>query len=392
MARRVATVGFIFGAAAAKGNVAPHNFSAVAPSHLLDAEVVEPSMLDRMAHTEADQQLPFGHPSLSVKYPTYEGFTLWLVEEFEDPLDLNSDPIWTWSDGGLGESSIRFTRENLVFEDGKLKITVLDNGPVAQPQPQWCSLAETQGMAPKKLTSGELRTKHNMFRYGIYEARMKAPSIQPGDAHTNGNYISTMFVYRDAKYKHWREIDVEVTGDSKNSLTMNVLYAENAEAWSPAIQESLKFEAGSDVNLREEFHTYAFAWLPTGISWYFDGKLIGTHGPEAKLPVPNLSTKIMMNLWIFSEGFGFGGPEGWNNRYPMHSEYDWFRFYKWDGDTRYPCPDATDSCLTEDDKYLSANNPCDGIPNVGLRNGAPSCIAECPYGGVFPMANSTFYP
>merc|ERR1712156_936345 len=54
------------------------------------------------------------------------------------------------------------------------------------------------------------------------------------------------------------------------------------------------------------------------------------------------------------------GQEG-GNRYPMYSEYDWFRFYRWDGDHDYPCPSYGTSCLTPDDTYLSSNIPCDGI-------------------------------
>ena len=38
--------------------------------------------------------------------------------------------------------------------------------------------------------------------------------------------------------------------------------------------------------------------------------------------------------------------------YPFTGEYDWFRFYKWDQDDKYPC-----ACLPADDKDLSANNP-----------------------------------
>ena len=36
-----------------------------------------------------------GHPDPSKSYPSYPGFTLALVEEFESPLDLDNDPIWT---------------------------------------------------------------------------------------------------------------------------------------------------------------------------------------------------------------------------------------------------------------------------------------------------------
>merc|ERR1719343_1733555 len=111
------------------------------------------------------------------------------------------------------------------------------------PVVQSCSHAEVGDVDPKNLTSGELRARHNMFRYGFYEVRMKAPTVQPNNTQINGNYVATMFAYRDAKFKHWREIDIEVTGDDVNSMTMNVLNAEGTSMWNPQIQASQKFEA-----------------------------------------------------------------------------------------------------------------------------------------------------
>jgi len=316
----------------------------------------------------ASSELPHGHPFPGKDYPQRPGFTLWLVEEFSHPLDLDTDPIWTWSDGGLSEGQVRFVKDAIKFEDGSMRIEAS-----MEYQPPSCSNAEVGMVAGKALSSGEIRTRHNMFRYGYYEARMKAPSIQSGNPNINGNYVSTMFAYRDAKMKHWREIDIEVTGDSPNSVTMNVLNAENTILWNPSIQASQNY-AGRGINVRNHFHTFAFQWLPENITWFLDGQVIGFHGPGQPLPVPDMSTKIMMNLWIFSDLFDFGGREGWNNRYPMHSEYDWFRFYKWDGDREYPCADGGTACLTEDDWYLSSNNGCDGIPQTG---GPVPCTAVC---------------
>ena len=34
-------------------------------------------------------------------------------EEFNSPIDLDSDPIWTWSDGGLYEGAVRFVKEQI---------------------------------------------------------------------------------------------------------------------------------------------------------------------------------------------------------------------------------------------------------------------------------------
>ena len=48
-------------------------------------------------------------------------------EEFNAPLDLDTDPIWTWSDGGLYEGDVRFVKEQISFSDGKMKITAKPN-------------------------------------------------------------------------------------------------------------------------------------------------------------------------------------------------------------------------------------------------------------------------
>ncbi|OLQ15535.1 hypothetical protein AK812_SmicGene167 [Symbiodinium microadriaticum] len=234
-----------------------------------------------------------GHPDLSKSYPSYPGFSLALVEEFDDPLDLDNDPIWTWSDGGLYEGDVRFVKEQIRFEDGKMKITAAPNPGIAT---QTCSHAEVGTVAHKPLVSGEFRSRRNIFRYGRYEVRMKAPEVQPGNADIDGNFIATMFIFRDAKFRHWREIDIEsyaqdtgelmgmsedsAEGDRPNSVTTNVLRADNTE------------------------------WLPDRITWYIDGKAV---------------------------------------------RYDWFRFYKWDGEDTYPCADT----------YLDGNNPCDGQPMLG---------------------------
>jgi len=313
----------------------------------------------------------YGHPTPGKSYPQHPGFTLMLVEEFEEPIDLDTDPIWTWSDGGLIEGQIRFVKDNIVFRDGKMCVEVRDEPAI---NPQLCSAAEVADIPAKKMTSGEMRTRYNMFRYGRYEARMKAPSVQPHNTKVNGNYVSTMFVYRDAKYKHWREIDFEITGDDTGTVTTNVLSADNTVQWRAGIQESVHHTMS--FNDRDEFHDYAFEWTPHKITWYIDGKMIREYsgGP---VKIPDMSGKIMMNMWMFDDRALFGGPEIQNNRYPMHNEYEWFRFYKWNGDNQYPCPGMGASCLTPDDKYLAKNNPCDGIAQEGLKYGQMPCSTHC---------------
>lgn len=64
-----------------------------------------------------------------------------------------------------------------------MKITAKPNPGIAT---QSCSHAEVGKVADKPLVSGEFRARRNMFRYGRYEVRMKAPDVQPGNAAING--------------------------------------------------------------------------------------------------------------------------------------------------------------------------------------------------------------
>jgi beta-glucanase (GH16 family) len=294
------------------------------------------------------------------------------VEEFDRPIDLEKDPIWTWSDGGLIEGQMRFVKEGIKFDDGKMKIEVSNR---SYSGVQRCSHAEATEIPPKELSSGEMRSRHNMFRYGRYEARIKAPCVQPGNTRINGNYVATLFVFRDGKYRHWREVDVEITGETVDSVHTNVLSADHTAKWSEDMDEEKDMKVGT--NVRAGFHTYAIEWLPHRIRWYFDDKLIREKKTGGKVEIPSLSTKIMMNTWVFDHRAMFGGREIWNDRFPLHTEYDWFRFYKWDGDRHYPCAGLGTQCLTSDDWYLSSNNPCDGIPQKGTVQGKTVCVAKC---------------
>lgn len=321
---------------------------------------------------------PFGHPSPIVSHPQYDGFTLWVVEDFDEPLDLDTDLVWTWSDGGF--DTHRFTRDAIGFEPGVMTIT-LDE--VAQEES--CSHSNYGIVPARTRTSGELRSRYNTFRYGRYEMSFKAPTVQPNDAVINGNYIASLFIYRQPSCQEWREIDLEVTGDGPTHLSTNLLYSNQDCNWSPDKEQVQAYDL-PDMNFRTGFHTVGFEWLPTTVRFY----TIDATGMETTLRtltdrVPELPAKIMANLWVFSDTFAFGGPEGANNMYPMQSAYDFIRFYKWNEDMDYPCPSMDASCLAATDTDLAGNNGCDGIDNSGdltncMQCGTTvhvACSAEC---------------
>ena len=315
-----------------------------------------------------------GHPSGPwEEYPTHPGFTLKLVEDFDTPINLDDDPIWTWSDGAPSFGKVRFVKENINFRDGKMSISVTKEEPS---EAQTCSAAEAGAVEDFKLSAGEMRTKHNMFRYGRYEVRMKAPAVQGDNTWIEGNFVASMFIFRDGKFKHWREIDFQLTGDDRAMHWPKVLYAENTSEWSEDIEERLPFRV-ANADTRKHFHTYAIEWLPDSIAWYVDDVEFKVYKGWS-VPIPDLPGKFMMNLWIYNDTEDFGGKEGQNNRYPMTAEYEWFRFYQWNGESTYPCAGLGTSCLTADDMYLTKNNPCDGIEQQGMINGAAPCKTTCP--------------
>src|SRR6185436_18704504 len=132
--------------------------------------------------------------------------------------------------------------------------------------------------------------------------------------------------------------------------------------WNASIEEAARqYPFGGDpaqaipsgFDTQADFHTYAFEWLPTSIKWFIDGKLVRvkTAGSgQNKLPIPELSTKIVMNLWIFPTA-DLGGGDPALNQYPISGQYDWFRFYKWNQDQNYPCMN-TPACVSADDLKL----------------------------------------
>jgi beta-glucanase (GH16 family) len=236
-------------------------------------------------------------------------------------------------------------------------------------QPGGYSFSAADNVADRALSSGEFRTIYNNFRYGRYEVRMKAPAGA-------SNYIFTMFAYRTPAYLNWREIDIEVQASPKSSFITNLITAQaGTRLWNASIEEAARqYPFGGDAaaqaipagfDTQADFHTYAFEWLPTSIKWFIDGKLIRVKvagSGQNKLPIPELSTKIVMNLWIFPNA-DLGGGDPALNQYPISGQYDWFRFYKWNQDQNYPCAN-TPACVSADDLKLSKNNVSDPLPDV----------------------------
>jgi beta-glucanase (GH16 family) len=301
-----------------------------------------------------------GHPNPATTYPKYDGFSLYLAEEFDTALNLDTDPIWTWGDGTIDSGLVRFGEDAISFDSGLMKITITQGNTPAGLSITKLGAAPGAMVPAETLKSGEFRSKYNMFRWGRYEVSMRAPTNE-------SNFVLSMFSFRTPHYQEWREIDFELVADLPTSLSTNVIIGMNMTGFNANAQEvarSYPFGAQpamalpSSYKSQGEFHTYAFEALPDHITWFVDGVAIRTklNGVGANnLIVPERSMKVMMNHWVFN-GTAFGGGDPNGNVYPILGEYDWFRFYKWNQDTAYPC-DPLPACLPADDTDFSLNNP-----------------------------------
>jgi beta-glucanase (GH16 family) len=290
-------------------------------------------------------------------------------------MDLDTDPIWTWSDGSPADGQTRFRKSQITFTGGKMYIKAESpcaagtyntncipggnaTNDISYAEPP---LNANSGVIPKMgVWSGEFRSKYNNYRYGYYEARFKAPTANattPLSNDTAGDYLSTLFVFRSPKWQEWNEIDIELEPNHNFELAGNCVNATGRTGY-PA-DKAAAFTTTSmlpaNFSIRDT-HTYAFEWTPAKVVYYVDGKVSRTYTGPNPVPVPTKSAKIMMNLWVFS-GNAFG--DGKTNTFPFQSEYEWFRFYKLADATaepKYPCS-PTPSCLDATDLDYAQNNP-----------------------------------
>jgi beta-glucanase (GH16 family) len=183
---------------------------------------------------------------------------------------------------------------------------------------------------------------------------MKAPR--------NSNVIASLWTFRTPKWQDWRETRVEITpANASNAAGTNIIWGQNAAAYgntSNSYKATTVTTLAAGATIFDDFHTYAVQMTPAQVTWSVDGTVIRTEtGTGVKLP--DMSMKLLINLWVFpSNGWGGGIPSA--NVYPMHSETDWIRFYKWDQEPTYPCS-PTPSCLPVDDRDYAKNNAEDGV-------------------------------
>ena len=150
-----------------------------------------------------------GHPNPAATYPTYDGFSLYLVEEFNAAIDLDKDPLWTWGDGTIDDGLARFGEDAISFADGKMKIAI------------------TKGDTPPGLS---VSSRHAAGRDGAREdaqERRVPLEVQPvplralrgvdAGAHGREQLRALDVLVPHAALQEWREIDFELVADLRRA-------------------------------------------------------------------------------------------------------------------------------------------------------------------------------
>jgi beta-glucanase (GH16 family) len=149
-------------------------------------------------------------------------------------------------------------------------------------------------------TSAKLTTFNKIaFHYGRMEARIKAPAGL-------GTWPAFWMLGTDIRNITWPqcgEIDImEGRGDLPSTL-FGTLHGPGYFG-----DHGKGKVIDTEVNLSEEFHTYAIEWLPNQISWFFDDTMYAHNTAEEIAPLEWVYNKPFYLIVNLAMGGHFTGP------------------------------------------------------------------------------------
>lgn len=256
--------------------------------------------------------------------PCPAGYTL----KIDDRFDSMDSETWERSTGGFPDNECRFIDhpDRVRFDgDGKMRLVM-----EAMDVPGSFSRHEKKMVGPKPCASGELRTVLEHGPYGRFEVRMKSPD--------SSGFVQSMFTFQFYK-DPWQEIDIELQGRLPDAVSSNVI-STHAEVFEDCdlykCTHNTEEHLPMDSRHSADWHVYAIDWQPEKIEFFVDGELKRTVTPEqinsAGGNYPDQSATILMNFWQPAQKIAkwFGGE--WSlDQLPLVAEYDWFRYYSYDG-------------------------------------------------------------
>ncbi len=163
---------------------------------------------------------------------------------------------------------------NHIVQDGKLTLLVKDEpGTYIHTQPDSCGYDATINCKHFDFTSGQIYTVKKDFLYGYYEIKCKIP--------WDGKYLWPGFWLWDGGGDAYREIDIFEFGfgrrNAKHDLYTAIHLAGKYDYEFGAAINAYSFDPykiPSNIDITNEYHTYALKWTPEALIWYFDGKVV----------------------------------------------------------------------------------------------------------------------
>lgn len=150
-------------------------------------------------------------------------------------------------------------------------------------------LAPSAEGSSKPYAGGEFSAREAV-KYGYFEIRMR---VAKGSGLVNG-----VFTYAaPTKKQRTQEIDIEILGRATRRVEFTIHQGNKVES----IVMDLPFDAA------EGFHTYAFDWKPSSVTYYVDGKKMHTMR-GAVVPVPNRAQNLIVDLWNTQLLLPWAGP------------------------------------------------------------------------------------
>ena len=175
-------------------------------------------------------------------------------------------------------------------------------------------------------TSGRLDTQGKLsFKYGFIESRIKMPA-------GSGNWPAFWMLGENINQVGWPysgEMDIVEIHSDRPTVTTSATHFSITDTPNTCCGNARYVfdEVSVGVDVSRDFHTYAIAWLPNSISYYFDGRLVGNTTPSR-----------VWGKWVFNDKFflilnnavgSFGG--SWANLQSSTMSIDWVRSYQLNG-------------------------------------------------------------
>ena len=152
------------------------------------------------------------------------------------------------------------------------------------------------------------------FTYGRFEVRMMTGQ---GDG-TLASFFTYNTNLENDVYGNWNEIDIEILGKYNNYIQFTTHTPGNNNPISFTHYEEV------DYNIHQEFHVYAFEWIPGEVRWFIDGEQVYSQSGNHINSLVH-AQKIMMNTWS-SIYDNWVGPFNVENL-PVYSFYDYVSYY-----------------------------------------------------------------